>query len=120
MTSKAIYNLYERIDSMTNTANQMLKEVERNNAIIKLLEKAEEEEKKELEIESFIKVIKDQVKSYEDQYKRLITMIENTKKVVTKYEDDSDSYSEIIDDLLTSFGYEKADPDKNPDLALKD
>ena len=47
-------------------------------------------------------------------------MIENTKKVVTKYEDDSDSYGEIIDDLLTSFGYEKADPDKNPDLALKD
>lgn len=120
MTSKAIYNLYERIDSMTNTADQMLKEVERNNAIIELLEKAEKKEKEELEIESFIKVIKDQVKSYEDQYKRLIMMIENTKKVIDKYENNVNLYGELIDDLLTSFGYEKADPDKNPDLALKD
>lgn len=120
MTSKAIYNLYERVDSMTNTADQMRKEVKRNNAIIALLDAADKDEKSELDIDSFIKVIKEQVESYENQYKRLVEMIVNTKKVLEIYESNMDLYGELIDLLLVSFGYEKADPDKNPDLALKD
>lgn len=120
MTSKAIYNLYERIDSMTNTVNQMQKEVKRNNAIVALLDAAGKDEKDELDIESFIGVIKEQVESYENQYKRLVEMIDNAKKALEIYENNPDLYGEIIDYLLVSFGYEKADPEKNPDLALKD
>ena len=57
MKTSAIYNLYERKNSLQSTIEQMEAEIKRNEGIIDVLNRASDKEKKDLEIDEFVKKI---------------------------------------------------------------
>lgn len=111
----AIYNLYIRKMNMEQSLEQLNIEIDRNNNIIDILNRATDEEKEKLELKKFTDTISQQVDSYVEQKSKLEKMIELNSKVISMYESDKEKYKEIINSLLVSFGFEEADEEEKSD-----
>lgn len=109
MKKSAIFNLYVRKEQIQKSVEQIIVEINRNNKIIEILNRASDEEKETIELKKFTDTIKQQVDSYYEQKDKMEKMIENTNKVIKLYEADKEKYETIINDLLVSFGFEETD-----------
>lgn len=107
MNKSAIYNLYERKDSLKNTIDQINVEIERNEGVIEVLNRASEKEKEDLKINEFISKIKEQVTNFKTQRDKLQKMLNLNNTVIKMYEDNKDQYKMILNDTLVSFGFEE-------------
>jgi prefoldin subunit 5 len=104
----AIYNLTIRKTQMEASLEQLDKDVSRNNKIIEILNRASDEEKKDLELDKFTKTIQEQIDSCSEQRVKLVNMIDRNNKVLDALKDDKSSEI-ILNDLLVSFGFEEAE-----------
>lgn len=104
----AIYNLTIRKTQMEASLEQLDKDVNRNNKIIEILNRASDEEKKDLELDKFTKTIQEQIDSCAEQRTKLVNMIDRNNKVLDALKDDKSSEA-ILNDLLVSFGFEEAE-----------
>ena len=109
MKKSAIFNLYVRKEQIQKSVEQIIVEINRNNKIIEILNRASDEEKETIELKKFTDTIKQQVDSYYEQKDKMEKMIENTNKVTKLYEADKEKYETLINDLLVSFGFEETD-----------
>ena len=109
MKKSAIFNLYVRKEQIQKSVEQIIVEINRNNKIIEILNRASDEEKETIELKKFTDTIKQQVDSYYEQKDKMEKMIENTNKVIKLYEADKEKYETLINDLLVSFGFEETD-----------
>lgn len=109
MKKSAIFNLYVRKEQIQKSVEQIIVEINRNNKIIEILNRASDEEKETVELKKFTDTIKQQVDSYYEQKDKMEKMIENTNKVIKLYEADKEKYETLINDLLVSFGFEETD-----------
>lgn len=113
MTTSIIFALYERLDQMKSTLSQLDKEIIRNEGIVAVLNRASEQEQKDLDIASFTKTVNEQIDSYKNQRNKFQSMIDNTSKVISLYESNKEQYKEILEDLLYSFGFVLDENPKN-------
>lgn len=104
----AIYNLTIRKTQMEASLEQLDKDVNRNNKIIEILNRASDEEKKDLELDKFTKTIQEQIDSCAEQRTKLVNMIDRNNKVLDALKDNKSSET-ILNDLLVSFGFEEAE-----------
>lgn len=102
----AIYNLYESIDSMKKTIDQIKNDTERNKIIVDALEKVDSETLETYGIDSFIDNIKEQINHNNEQLEQLQLFIEKRNLVIEKIEKDDDAKS-IVNDLLVGFGFKE-------------
>lgn len=109
MKTSAIYNLYERKNSLQSTIEQMEAEIKRNEGIIDVLNRASDKEKKDLEIDEFVKKIQEQVDNFRTQKDKLQKMLNLNDAVIKMYEDNKEQYELILNSVLTSFGFEEAE-----------
>lgn len=94
---------------MKEALTKIIEDSDRNEKFIELLDKASEEDKKKYEIDSFIKQVKDQNKSYEEQEKQMSEMIAKTEEIISLYESDKEKYEDFLNTILISFGCKTAE-----------
>lgn len=104
--SKSFPMLQNRVTQMEQTLAQVDKEVERDQAIVDLLSKADDETKVKYEINDFINTINQQIQSYQDQKEKFRNMIASTKKAIEIYESNPKQYAELMENILVSFGFD--------------
>ena len=113
MEKSAVYNLYIRKVQMEQSIEQLKNEVNRNNKIVEILNRASDKEKESLELKKFTDAINDQVNNYNEQIEKMQKMVDLNNEVISIYESDKDKFEEIINKLLLSFGFEEAENSKN-------
>lgn len=104
----AIYNLTIRKNQMETSLEQLDKDVNRNHKIIEILNRASDEEKKDLELDKFINEIQRGIDNCTEQRAKLVNMIERNNKVLEALKNDKSS-EKILNNLLVSFGFEEAE-----------
>lgn len=104
----AIYNLTIRKTQMETSLEQLDKDVNRNNKIIEILNRASDEEKKDLELNKFIDEIQKGIDNCTEQRTKLVNMIDRNNKVLDAIKNDNSSEA-VLNDLLVSFGFEEAE-----------
>lgn len=113
MEKSAIFNLYIRKQQIEASVEQVIVEINRNEKIIEILNRASDEEKESTELKKFTDTIQQQVDSYYTQKDKMNGMIENTDKVIKLYETDKEKYEDVINALLLSFGFEETEKPAN-------
>lgn len=103
--ASAVFNLYERLDEMKKTLDELDKNIERDSFVLSLLNNATEEDIKKYELNIFMDSVKTQIETFKTQREKLDKMICDSSKVLELYESDKDTYNFIITKLLTSFGF---------------
>lgn len=103
--ASAVFNLYERLDEMKKTLDEVDKNIERDSFVLSLLNNATEEDIKKYELNIFMDSVKTQIEAFKTQREKLDKMICDSSKVLELYESDKDTYNLIITKLLTSFGF---------------
>lgn len=103
--ASAVFNLYERLDEMKKTLDELDKNIERDSFVLSLLNNATEEDIKKYELNIFMDSVKTQIETFKTQREKLDKMICDSSKVLELYESDKDTYNLIITKLLTSFGF---------------
>lgn len=103
--ASAVFNLYERLDEMKKTLDEVDKNIERDSFVLSLLNNATEEDIKKYELNIFMDSVKTQIETFKTQREKLDKMICDSSKVLELYESDKDTYNLIITKLLTSFGF---------------
>lgn len=101
----SIANLYSRKAEMEKTFSQIDEEIERNNFVISLLNRAENEQKKRYEIDKFIDTIQKQVDSYVEQKAKLQSMYDCTCDTIRMYETNREDTEYLLDTVLRSLGF---------------
>ena len=118
MEKSAIFNLYIRKQQIEASVEQVIVEINRNEKIIEILNRASDEEKESTELKKFTDTIQQQVDSYYTQKDKMNGMIENTDKVIKLYESDKEKYEDVINSLLLSFGFEETEKPTNNNQSI--
>lgn len=109
MKKSAIFNLYMRQNQMKGSLEEIIREINRNEKLIEILNRASDEEKETVDMKNFTDTVQKQVDNFKEQKTKMEMMIDKTDEVIKLYESDKEKFAPLINSILVSFGFEEAD-----------